>query len=195
LLGYVGDDLSRRKIENILLTDSSDEVRIACAKALVTMRSIKSQPGLFKALNDKNEQVKIWSSITLALIGEKKKSLDFFKKYYFGTAPIPYSSCHIGFLYIGTSDVKPYLLKDLNNSDPNIAIDAAIILAQIGYFQDAFSFLRKNLLHSDKYIRMAALRGLAYIGDLSSKQLITSMLNDPESLVRERASSILAKLQ
>jgi HEAT repeat protein len=193
LMGYVADEKGRKEIEDLLLSDGSDEVRIACARALVVMRTPNSKYSLIKALKDRNEEVRIWSAITLSLIGEKIESFKFFANYYSNGYSIPYSSCHIGFLYIGTDATRNYLLRDTNNPNLNISVGAAIILAQLGFHSDAFPVLKNHLTNSDKYIRMAALRGLAYIGDSPSLQLVQFMINDEEPLVKERATSIVEK--
>ena len=192
-LGYIADEQGRKEIENLLLNDEIDEIRIACVRALGVMRSTKSKEILIKALNDRNEEVRIWSAITLSLIGEKDESFKFFSNYYHENKKIQYYSCHIGFLYIGTDKVKPYLIKDLGNIDAYISIDAAIILAQIGYGNESFSFLKKNLSSPDKYLRLAALRGLAYIGDEPSLLLIRTLLNDIDPIVKDRANSMNVK--
>lgn len=191
-LSYIANEDGRFLIENLILSDKSVEVRRACAKALGVIRSPLSEPVLLKALFDDNESVKVTAAFALSLIGEKKESFKFFSTLGSLKGKFPYT-CHKAYLYIGTSDVRQPLLNDLNNPDPFISIDAAIIMAQLGFYGDAYPALNNFLNHPDKYIRMAALRGLAYLGDSASLDLITALRNDADPLVSERANMIIEK--
>ena len=194
-LGYAANSEGRLLLETYLLYDKSVEVRIASAQALGRLRSVNSKKSLIKALEDKNRNVKTYAALALSFIGEKSECFNFFSKFYEAGEDIPFYSCHIGFTYIASPQVRPFLVHDLNNQDTFIAVDAAIILAQLGFYSDATPVLKKFLSHSDKYIRMAALRGLAYIGDKNALELISSIIDDPDEMVKERAKMILEKYE
>lgn len=192
LLGYFPYNEYITSIEKLLLNDQSAEVRVQCAKSLRILDSKGSIPSLIVALNDQDRNVRIFSLLTLAALGEKEKSsvavTSLWNK---GDPSAPLYSCHLVFRDLATSDAIQKLIYDLKNTDKFIAIDAAIILAQLGCSKEAYPFLKKSLIDDDKYIRMAALLGLGYIGDRNSLLLIKSKINDPNSLVRERVISIL----
>jgi HEAT repeat protein len=189
-LGYLTDKKARILLELYLINDSSIDIRIASAKALAIIQSEKSIPVLVEALNDKNRNVGIYSAFALAVIGEKDRSFTFFSSLY-EKVNIPYYSCHEGFLYIGTQAIQKYLISDMRNPDKFVAVDAAIVLAKRGFNTDAFPALVIFASNNDRYVRMAALDGLSYIGDNESLALIKSKLNDTDKLVRDRAQTIL----
>ncbi|MDP3149058.1 MAG: FISUMP domain-containing protein [Ignavibacteria bacterium] len=192
ILSYVPGNAYILKLEDLLLNDPSAEVRYQCAKSLLILDSKSSIHVLILALNDINRNVKIQVALALAALGEKEKCAAVIDLLWNnGDADAPLYSCHLAFLDLATPDAFNKLIYDLNNTDKYIAIDAAIILAQLGYYKEAFPFLKSRLNDNDKYIRMAALRGLAYIGTNNAIELIKSKLNDDENMVRERASSIL----
>jgi HEAT repeat protein len=190
-LGYINNEKGRILLEKYVLKDSSIDIRLECIKSLGVLQSVKSKNTLILALKDTVQNIKIYAAFALALLGEKEECFKVFKELWNKNENVPYYSCHQGFLYIGTPEVKPFLIQDLQNKDQFVAIDAAIILAEIGYGEDAIPFIKKSLEHSDKYMRMAALRSLSYIGDNNSINLIKSMTADEDNLVRERTTSIL----
>jgi len=194
-MGYLGGVDDIKTIGQILESSLDKSVKLACIQALNSIRSPACIPVLLKSLNDHDEEVRINSAINLTLCGEKNESFAFFKNYYDSSCTIPYYSCHIGFLYIANEYVRPYLVNDLNNPDIFIAIDAAIVLAQIGFGNNSFFFLKSSLNHQDKYVRMAALRGLAYIGDEESILCIQTLISDSEPLVSKRAKKITEKFK
>ena len=192
ILSYFPDNSYILIIEKLLLNDPSPEVRGQCAVALQLLESKSSISALIKALNDQDRNVKIFSTLALAALGEKEKSFTIADSLWNnGKSDAPFYSCHMAFRDIDTSEAADRLIYDLNNNDKFVAIDAAIILAQLEHSEEAFPFLDQSLSHDDKYIRMAALRGLAYIGDQKSLELIKSRINDPNNLVRERVNSII----
>ncbi len=189
-LSYFTQDDARINLEYLMLNDSSVDIRTECVQALGVIGSPKSIPLLIKALNDKSGLVRIYAALTLAQLGEKEVSLKYISKLYH-EIDVPYYSCHQAFLHIGTKGVRQYLIVDMTNKDPFVAVDAAIILAELGCHSEAYSCLKNFRNHFDKYVRMAALRGLAYIGDSDSLALISLSCNDPDKLVAERAKIIL----
>jgi|GEM_PF-4891246 len=192
ILSYIPENTYILKMEDMLLNDPSDEVRYQCANSLLILDSKSSIPVLILALNDINRNVKLQVALALAVLGEKEKCASVIDLLWNnGNADAPLYTCHLVFLYLATPDAINKLTYDLNSIDKYIAIDAAIILAQLGYYKEAFPFLKSRLNDNDKYLRMAALRGLAYIGTNNAIELIKSKLNDNENMVRERASSIL----
>lgn len=194
-LGYFNDESSRIILEKYLLKDPSPLIRVACAQSLNIQRNTTSIPSLIKGLNDEYRAVQIYSAFTLAQLGEKYESMNFYKKLYSNGFEIPYYSCHQGFLYIGLPYAQQYLVNDLKNKDPFIAVDAAIMLAELGDIFHSYPVLKSLLSNPDKYIQMACLRGLAYIGDQNSLILIESKITSTDKLVAERASIILNNYQ
>jgi HEAT repeat protein len=192
ILGYFPGNEFIPVIENLLLNDSSAEARCQSAKSLRMLESKASVPQLIQALNDRDTNVKIFSALGLACLGEKEKCSEAVNKLWNnGNKNAPLYSCHQIFLYLNTPDAVDKLKFDLKNSDGYIAIDAAIILAQLGHSTEPFPFLENSLKDKNASIRRAAMRGLAYLGDQRSLNLIKSMKNDEDNLVRERATSIL----
>ena len=186
IYSYIPDNSNIIKLENMLINDPSAEVRNQCAKSLVMLDSKSSIPVLILALNDENRDVKIQATLALAALGEKEKcSIVIDSLWNNGSADAPLYSCHLAFLDLATPDAISKLKYDANSVDKYIAIDASIILAQLGLYEEEFPLLKSKLTDDDKYIRMAALRGLAYIGTDNAIELIKSKLDD-----RKRAESI-----
>ena len=80
---------------------------------------------------------------------------------------------------------------DLNNKDTSFALSAAIHLAQLGYFNEVFPKLKNFLASKVISIRGGAIRGLTYIGDTNSLDLIKNLLNDPDKTIRYQCKNIL----
>lgn len=193
-LSYFPENIFIPLIEKLLLNDQSSEVRGQCAVTLQLLDSKSSIPSLILSLNDQDRNVKIFATLALAALGEKEKcSVSVNSLWNSGSPDAPFYSCHMAFRDLATPDAINKLIYDLNNTDKFIAIDAAIILAQLGHSNEAFPFLEQSLNHVDEYIRMAAIRGLAYIGDQNSLKLIKSKIDDPNKLVRKDVQLILKK--
>jgi HEAT repeat protein len=191
MVGYFPEIAQTAEVENLLLTDKSVEVRQQCAQTLQQIGDKKSIPTLVTALKDSNRDVRLFSTLALASLGEKEKSTIEAKALWNkGKKGAPLYSCHFIFRDLATPEAINSLATDLNNEDHFVAVDAAIMLAQIGQSAKAFPSLQQALNHADRYMRMAALLGLAYIGDSASLALIESKINDPDKLVRDRAVSI-----
>jgi len=185
----ISDQIS--KIEDLLVNDPSLDVRIECAKSLKYLNSTNSIPQLIKALQTNDAQLKLYVSLTLAALGEKKeclKTLTEIGKYGDRNTVL---NTHIGYLDIATDEAIIKLKTDLSNENPYISVDAAIVLSELGYSEVAFPILKEKLSDEDKYIRLAAMRGLAYIGNDNSLELIRNMLSDSDILVKERSELIL----
>ena len=100
---------------------------------------------------------------------------------------------HLGYLELANDDAETALKSDLLNQNPYVSVDAAIMLAELRFYKEAFPTLKSKLFDQDKYIRICALRGLAYVGNDESISLIKSMLQDSDSMVRDRSFLILKK--
>ena len=178
-------------IEYLLANDTSLLVRMDCAKYLKNLKSIASIPVLINELKADDRQLKLEIALTLAALGEKTECLKALKEISSTGERNLVLDAHLGYLDIDNNEAVLILNKDLSNTDPYISVDAAIVLAELEYFQEAFPVLKSNLLNDDKYIRMASLRGLAYIGNDESISLIRSRINDTEQLVKDRSKLIL----
>ena len=192
IAGYFPESNLTDDVENLLLTDKSPEVRQQSARTLRMIGDKKAISALISALKDEDKDVKIYSALALANLGEKEQCMavanELWNK---GQNDNLWWYCHSIFRDIATTEAINNLAYDLNDTDKNIAASAAICLAQIGQTEKAFPFLQQSLNNSDKYIRMAALSGLAYIWDNASLELIKSCINDENILVRDRAIGIL----
>jgi hypothetical protein len=192
MLSYFPEHANILKIEDLLLNDTSSDVRNQCVRSLEILGSKSSIPFLISALNDKNKKIRIKAALALAALGEKEKCSNFITLLWDnGGATAPLYSCHLAFVDLATIDAIRMLIFDTNNKDKFIALDAAINLAQLGYFNEALPVFISELTDNDKYSRIAALRGLAYIGSNGAVELIKSKLNDRDPLVRKNAAMIL----
>ncbi|MBC8526128.1 MAG: HEAT repeat domain-containing protein [Candidatus Cloacimonetes bacterium] len=178
-------------LEKLLLEDPASIVRTQCAKALSSLKSIASQPVLIEAMKDSEEEVRLQSALTLASLGDTTYCIPVLEELWkFGDRRTR-RFVNRGFKNIGTERAVQNLREAINDDDPYVAGIAAIQLAKLRYFEDAFPSLKKLLKHKDPLIRCGALKGLFYIGDKASLQLIREMLNDEEIRVRNRARKFL----
>jgi len=192
IIGFFPESNLNGDVENLLLKDDSPDVRRKCAETLQMIGDKKSIPALISALNDSDDGVIQLSALALASLGEKEKCSAAVRKIWKkGSKDTPYYSCHFIFRDLGTQEAIDNLVFDLNNEDPYVAVNAAICLAQMGQSGKAFPALKKALKNEDFYVRMAGLRGLAYIGDAASLDLIKAQANDGHEFVRERVEQIL----
>lgn len=193
ILGLIPQNNLIIDIEEILQNDPSPMVRMECAKSLSQLKSISSIPILIKELKTEDIQLRLEIALTLAFLGEKIESFkaltDLGNK---GEWKITLDT-HLGYLYIADKNAVSHLIDDLGNSNSYVSVDAAIILSELGYFKEAFPTLKLKLNDQDKYIRMSALRGLAYIGNNAAIDLIRNSLYDIEPMVRDRSSLILTR--
>lgn len=190
-LGLIPENNQISKIEDLLINDPSFTVRMECAKSLKYQKSTKSIPILITQLKTDYIQLKLEIALTLASLGEKTECFKALKELGRTGERNVILDTHLGYLDLATNDAVEKLKMDLSDSNSYVSVDAAIVLAELGYFKEAFPILKSKLSDTDKYIRMAALRGLAYIGNDKSIELIRSMLNDNENLVKERSELIL----
>jgi HEAT repeat protein len=180
------------KVEELLVNDKEAAVRNECAITISLLESKSSIPALIKALEDNDIEVKANSMEALAALGEKEQSfLVADKLWNKGKDGGPVQACQIAFRDIGTPEALERLEYDMNNNaDENNAIGAAIYLAQLGHTDKTLAYFENALSNNDVYIRMAALRGLSYIGNEKALQLISSKTDDADELVRDRALSL-----
>ncbi len=191
LLGRVQDTQQIFAIEELLLKDPSATVRTECAKSLALLDSINSKSVLIKALNDSDERVILKSALTLAALGEKDACFKILANFWTQGDSKQKLVCHLGLRDIATVAASEILHRALSDNDPYVAVDAAIILAQLGYTDDAFPKLQELSTHEAMYVRLAVLRGLATIGDEKSLNLVRQLLTDKEPLVSKRSQKIL----
>jgi HEAT repeat protein len=191
ILGLLPKNSQTSKLENLLVNDPSFSVRLECAKSLKLLKSTKSIPVLIKELKTQNTQLKIEITLTLASLGEKKESFKALQELGRKGEWKIILDTHLGYLDLATNEAIAKLKSDLVDSNDYVSVDAAIVLAELGYFKESFPCLKLKLTNPDKFIRMSALRGLAYIGNSHSIDLIRSMLNDSEPIVKDRSLSIL----
>ncbi|MEA3475522.1 MAG: HEAT repeat domain-containing protein [Candidatus Cloacimonadota bacterium] len=190
-LGCSQDEQVVPYLEKLLLEDPASNVRAQCATSLATLESIESQPVLIEAMNDFVEEVQLRSALALVFLGDTTYCIPVLEDLWkFGDRRTRLA-INQGLKDIGTKRAIQNLRKAMNDEDPQVAVGAAIRLAELGYCEDAFPRLKKMLTHSDKHIRSAAVRGLAEIGDATSLQLIKGMLNDKSPYVRQYIRTIL----
>ncbi len=183
-------------LEKMLLNemcDSCESIRSTCAYALILLRSIDSKNVLIKALKEKNVYMKLMIASFLASIGEKEHSFKTLK--YLWSLNLGFKNgCHDGYRDINTSESIDIIRTDLTDKNPVVVLDAAALMAQLDYKDEANSKLIILLKNEDKYIRIGAMRVLAYyVGDKKSFEAIKEMENDKDSDVRSSCNLILRK--
>jgi len=194
ILGQIPLNNQISNIEKLLVSDPSFDVREECAKSLKYLKSTSSIPLLLKQLETSENQLRFEIALTLAALGEKDECLKTLVEVGKTRKRDIVLNTHIGYLDIATPKAIEILKSDLFDVNAYISVDAAIDLSILGQYEMAFPILKNKLLDEDKYIRMAAMRGLAYIGNDNSIELIKSMENDTDVLVKERSELILNTL-
>ena len=180
-------------IEKILLSDTSWIIRKKCAETLKNLDAFDLKPTLIKALNNKNPYVRLECALTLAYLGEKEYSFNILKSIWnlnIGQK----SACHTGFRNINTLKSVNFLRFAMNDTNSAVSLDAAIVMAQLKYYNEASSKI-KEILHNKNYlIRIASMNALAYyIGGDNSYVLIKQMLNDNNLEVQQYCKAIMKK--
>ena len=190
-LGQIPGNNQIPNIENLLVNDPSVAVRIECARSLRLLKSTNSIPVLLTVLHANDQQLQLQTALSLAALGEKTESLKTLKEIGKTGDRNVVLNTHLGYLDIATPETVEKLKTDMSDVNPYISVNAAVVLAELNYSEVAFPVLKAKLSDPDKFIRMAALRGLAYIGNQNSLDLITGMLDDSNQLVKERSALIL----
>ena len=191
ILGWIPANDKISELEKLLLIDTSSEVRIMCAKSLALLGSYSAQDALIKTLHDKDKSLVLEAAMALASLGEKEKCLGVFQSLWTNADRRTKLQINLSLLNIANSEAIVFLKTTLNDADPFVSVSAAIVLSEIKQYEFAFPTLKQKLNDPDRYVRMAALRGLAYIGNENSIQLIKGKLSDTDKLVKERSIEIL----
>lgn len=190
-LGFSQDKRVVPYLEKLLLEDPASNVRAECATALTAFESIDSCPVLIEALEDSVNEVQLAAALALAALGDTTYCVSVLER----LSKLEDKKFRLkvlkGFKDIKTERAIQDLRNAMNDKDPQVAVGAAIRLAELGYCEYAFPTLKKLLTNSNKYIRSAAMRGLAEIGDATSLQLIKGMLHDESPYVRQRTRTTL----
>ncbi len=186
-LKKVEDSTNAIKIlEKILLNDPLCNIKARAASTLGFMFSKQSKEKLLKALSDTCTSVKESAALALARIGEKNKSLEVLINIY-NNNDIPVKlRCHEGFKDINTENAIKMLKKSTNHNYPYIALDACIILAQLGYVNVAFEKITEYLDYSlqeenssyhvdEDQVKIIAMHGLSYY--IGSAQALLAIQN------------------
>ncbi|MBN2519400.1 MAG: amidase domain-containing protein [Bacteroidales bacterium] len=178
-------------LDNMIENDTSMEIKIAIVKSLKDLQPEKAIPILIKSIKFKNNELQIQSALSLAFLAEKEVSINIFKNYFDTKERRIGLIINLGLREIANSEAIDLLEINLNHENDYISVDAAIMLAQLGYFDKSFELLKMFLNHEDKYIRGAAMQGLAYIGNDESLNLIKKNIDDPDPIVNRQAKRLL----
>ncbi len=192
LLGKINDTVQISALEKLLLSDNSCEVKYTCVKSLKNLDSNRSIDDLINALKDSCRELKMQSAIALAYLGEKEKSFETLLQVYSNGDRREKLACNKAFRELNNSEAVNFLITAMKDSNEYVAVDAAIMLAQLEYDTEAFPVL-ENLLtaNPNNSIKRAAMKGLAYIGDEKSLNLLVEMADYPDNLTSKRAKSFL----
>lgn len=195
ILGLIPENSLIVQLEDLLISDPSVSVKMECAKALRLLKSSRSVNALIAGLTTDHRRLKLECALSLASLGEKTMSLDALLDLRKSGDRNLILDTHLGYLDIATVSAVEILKQDLINGNSYISVSAGIILAELGYFRESYPTLKASLSDPDKFVRIAAMRGLAYIGNDLSVDLIRNMRNDSEILVRRRCDLILKNCQ
>jgi len=177
-----------------VLNDPDKEVRIECAKSLGYIGSKNAIPALTDALNDSEEVVRIKSAISLSLLGEKERCIEILSIALNNeNRNIRMDVLH-GLKNVRNDIAVSLIENSLRDSDEYVRVDAAIQLTELKEYSLSLPTLRELIKHEDKYIRLAALRGLSNISNDEAIILIKNAMNDKDKQVRERAKYMLKVL-
>jgi|AntAceMinimDraft_17_1070374.scaffolds.fasta_scaffold12244_2 HEAT repeat protein len=185
----VRDDRIIPILENTILGTYSNQLKKNCIEALRYYKSYSSKFILIEALNDTSNMVKLQAAYTLAIFGEKELSFETLKNLWKFLDWKGKMGINRGLRIIATNEAIELLKKNMNDNNPHVAVTAAIALAKLGYYDDAFPKLKELLNNKD--VCIGAMNGLAYIGNKRSLNLIRQMLNDKNFQVRLRSKRIL----
>ncbi|MEA3317985.1 MAG: HEAT repeat domain-containing protein [Bacteroidota bacterium] len=193
-LGKINSNKQISTLENLLLNDTCTKVRIECAKALGRFNSHKSIPVLKKALSDSNIFVVLESALTLSESGEKEQCFQALVKIWKANIGQKYI-VHTGLKNIGNDKAFEFLKYAAEDSIDATALDATIVLAQMGYIDFAREKLLEFLSNSNHLIRLAALYAVfKYFDDELKISLCNKLKNDKDRTVSEYAKKFLIKL-
>jgi len=180
-------------LESIVSSDSSIQIKESVCQSLANLQSESSIPILRSLLRDNSTYVKISASLALLSMGDTVCLKEFGIICYSPNSKYCYS-CNLGFLLAENDESIKFFYYSLKNS-PNVfcRVEAAINLAILKQPNSAIPDLLSFLKDTDPDVRMAAIRGFAYIGDDKSLELIEKMIDDPNNRVKNYATRILNK--
>ncbi|MFO7791349.1 MAG: hypothetical protein R6V32_12355, partial [Bacteroidales bacterium] len=103
---------------------------------------------------------------------------------------------HIGLKNIGNNRAVEFLKYAAEDTIDSFALDATIVLAQLGYIDFAREKLLEYSSNSNHLIRLAALYAVfKYFDDELTISLCNKLKNDKNKRVREYANEISMKLK
>lgn len=188
-LKFANSTKSIQLLTQLMESDNSTQVRAQAAEALGIYRNRVAVPALIAALSDKEEAVRVRACMALSRCGEKVKSFDFLQQLLEQNNP-PYDAIVYVCTQTGDSRVIPVLQNILQHQNDLVAVNAAIAIAALGEGAKCQTLLLNAL--NNPSTRLAAMRGLAYIGNKASLNAITNLANDEDLNVANRARSILS---
>jgi len=194
LLGKSCDVRAVATLAKHLTNDESAEVRYQCAISLGIIRSQDAIPALTEALKDPVGRVALESAVALSLLGEKEHCLPVLGDALNDSNRDVRMKALKGLRHIGNLEAISFIEKALDDIDPYVRVDAAIFLTELSENALAFPILEASVNSSDKYIRLAALRGLKNIGNNEAISLIKKALSSSDREVQKRAIYILQDL-
>lgn len=192
LLGKSCDSNAVDTLAKHLKNDQSAEVRYECAKSLGIIRSRAAIAPLVNALKDPVANIALESAISLSLLGDKEHCLPILIDRLNDSSRDIRMKALKGMSSLGNIHALSFALDD---KVPYVRVEAAIFLTKLGKNALALPVLEKNLTSQEKYVRLAALRGLKNIESDKAISLIRKAMSDPDREVQRRATVILQDLE
>jgi len=91
--------------------------------------------------------------------------------------------------------VTSILIGGFTSLYSQIATSASLILALLNEKESAFSYLSKQVDDPDRFVRIIAVKGLAFIGDKKSIDIIKQKTQDKDEKVKNKAAEIINELK
>ncbi len=187
-----------RKIDNRSILDLLDSLYLTTDSEMV-MKEISSTlrfhdykefiPDLIIVLEYRSVMIRYNAACTLAALGEKEHCLQTLREVWDSVNWQKKQGINRALRNIGSAESIDWLIKNTKDEHTYVGCGAAICLAQIGYYNEAFPVLKDMLLIDER--KVGAINGLAYIGDKKSLELIKSMIYDKNSHVRSQSRRVL----
>lgn len=194
-LSYFDDPVVHKIFSRALIHDSDNIVKSICIRKLGKKSTSEGVAALVEAIKltyDIRQKIDLAKS--LITVGQYNDGFQLIKSLYNLVSPVT----QIDFLYyirkIPGSKTRVFLIETQKNSNPYIAASTSLILAQLNEKDGAFTKLSELVEDSDKYVRIIAMKGLTYIGDKKSINLIKQKTNDKDSKVKNIAKAIINEL-
>jgi hypothetical protein len=213
IAGISNSDVNNRRMFIISLTNANNiEIYRIIGEKLLLDSDLFVQQFALKKIRDtiiQSNKVNLEQSIsfihnrksqielgkTLIVFGEDSIGFKILQSVFFRSTPQEQIEMLYYIRKIKLDKSRDFLSNVAKLKDDFVSTSAALILAQLGERKVSFEKLSGQINNSERFIKIIAIIGLAYLHDEKSLELIKNKISDPDKKVKNIAYNIYSNLK